>query len=74
MRTVDQLMTVIPHSSFVKIDGHMYRVDGYSFEEAESVVYTIDENSGDQMVYWLDDEETVQELGNAEFYKIELIK
>jgi len=74
MRTVDQIIAVVPHSSFVKIDGHMYRVDGHSFEEDESVVYIIDEDSGDEMAHWLDDEETVQELGNAEFYKLELIK
>ena len=74
MRTVDQLMAVVPHSSFVRISGYMYRIDGYIFEEEEKVVYLLDEDGGDQVMFDLDDEESVQEIKNAEFYKLELIK
>jgi hypothetical protein len=74
MRTVDQLMAVIPHSSFVKIDGHMYRVDGHIFEDEEKVVYLLDEDDGDQIMFDLDDEESLDEIKTAEFYKLELMK
>jgi len=74
MRTVEQLMAVVQHSSFVRIDGHMYSIDGYIFEEEEKVVYLLDEDDGDQVMFDLDDEESIQEIKNAEFYKLELIK
>ena len=74
MRTVDQLMAVIPHSSFVKIDGHMYRVDGHILEVEEKVVYLLDEDDGDQIMFDLDDEESLDEIKTAEFYKLELMK
>ena len=74
MRTVEQLMAVVQHSSFVRIDGHMYLIDGYIFEEEEKVVYLLDEDDGDQVMFDLDDEESIQEIKNAEFYKLELIK
>ena len=73
-KNVADAMGVILHSSFVRIDGYMYRVDGHIFEEEEKLVYLLDEDKGNELIYDLDDADDLKVLQNAEFYRLELIK
>ena len=52
----------------------MYRVDGHIFEEEEKLVYLLDEDKGNELIYDLDDADDLKVLQNAEFYRLELIK
>jgi hypothetical protein len=73
-RTVEQVMAIVPNASFVRIGGHMWRLDGHTFEEDESFVYLLDEDSGNIKMLDLDEEEDVEVMANAIFYKIGEIK
>ena len=73
MRNIEQLLEVIPHASFVKIDEEMFRVNGHIIESEEKEVYILNENSSETYVYNLNNTEDLKLLQNANFYSIQLI-
>jgi len=73
MRTVEQVEYVITNSSFVEIDNYFYRVESYTSDTEEKMLYLFDEDRGEEVIYDLNNEQDMNILQYAGFYEIRLI-
>jgi hypothetical protein len=73
MRTVEQVEYVITNSSFVEIDNYFYRVESYTSDTEEKMLYLFDEDGGEEVIYDLNNEQDMNILQYAGFYEIRLI-